>query len=214
MEKIVIIGGGGHAKVIASLLKKHPDWNPIGYLDIIDNGYLLDLPYLGIDEVLPQLIENQKVFNAVIGIGQTKNAETRMRIAQSMKNSGIRFPPIISKSSLVDGDVTIGDGTVIMNGAIIQPGSRIGNHSIVNTGATIDHDCYIGDFVHIAPGVNLSGAVHVGNNVLVGIGACVIQRTHIADNVIIAAGSVVIRSILKTGTYAGIPAKILQHISS
>lgn len=209
MKDIVIIGGGGHAKVIASLLKIHPGWNPIGYLDIADQGYLLDLPYLGTDEILSQLIRDQKVTNAVIGIGQIESPESRIRIVQRIKKTGIHFPAIIAKSALVDDTVVVGDGTVIMNGAIIQSETRIGNYSIVNTGVTIDHDCRIGDFVHIAPGSNLSGAVHVGNNVLVGIGACVVQELHIADNVIIAAGAAVANSLLEPGTYTGLPAKRL-----
>lgn len=209
MKSIIIIGGGGHAKVIASLLKKHPGWNPIGYLDIADKGYLLGLPYLGTDEILPQLIRDQKLSNAVIGIGQIESLESRIRIVQRIKKTGIHFPAIIAKSALVDDTVIVGDGTVIMNGAIIQPETRIGNYSIINTGATIDHDCCIGNFVHIAPGANLSGAVHVGNNILVGIGACVIQELHITDNVIIAAGATVANSLLESGTYAGVPAKKL-----
>jgi sugar O-acyltransferase (sialic acid O-acetyltransferase NeuD family) len=213
MKDIVIIGGGGHAKVIASVLKRHPLWNPIGYLDVVNKGHLLELPYLGTDEMLPRIMKEQEVFNAVIGIGQIQNIEARKKIVRKIEGVGISLPAIVSSRALVNEDVKIGNGTVIMDGVIIQPGVKIGNYSIVNTGATIDHDCQIGDFVHIAPGVNLSGDVRIENSVLVGVGACVIQNVHISKDVIVAAGSVVVNSILESGTYAGIPArKIYKHL--
>jgi sugar O-acyltransferase (sialic acid O-acetyltransferase NeuD family) len=209
MKDIVIIGGGGHAKVIASVLKRHPLWNPIGYLDVVNKGYLLELPYLGMDETLPRIMKDQEVFNAVIGIGQIQNTEDRKKIVRNIESIGISLPAIVSSRALVNEEVKIGDGTVIMDGVIIQPGARIGNYSIINTGATVDHDCHIGNFVHIAPGVNLSGDVKIADSVLVGVSTCVVQNVSISKDVIIAAGSVVVKSILESGTYAGVPARNL-----
>jgi len=210
MKDIIIIGGGGHAKVLASVLKKHSEWNPIGYTDPKDSGPLLGLPYLGNDSIIKLLILEKNLQYAVIGIGQIKNIESRKRIIQSFESTGLTLPTIISEYAIINEDVHIAKGSVIMDGVIIQPGVRIGKYSIVNTGATIDHDCQIGDYVHIAPGVNLSGDVIVGNNVLIGTGARVVQGIHINSDVIIGAGSVVVKSILRSGTYIGVPARILS----
>jgi len=210
VKDVLIIGGGGHAKVLASLLKKHSEWNPIGYTELDDKGTLLGLPYIGNDEIITSLIAEKNLKYGVIGIGQIKNIDLRKRIIQSIEAMGLILPPIISERAIINEDVQIGHGTVIMDGVILQPGVRIGRYSIVNTGATIDHDCEIADFVHIAPGVNLSGDVVVGNNVLIGTGAKVIQGIRIVDDVIIAAGSAVSGYIVRPGTYVGVPARILN----
>ena len=67
-------------------------------------------------------------------------------------------------------DASIGEGTVIMAHAVVQPNVKIGRHVIINTGATVDHDCIIEDYAHIAPGAHLCGGVHVGEGALVGVG--------------------------------------------
>ena len=211
MKDILIIGGGGHAKVIASVLKKHSEWNPIGYTDVNDLGPLLGLPYLGTDQMISTLRKEHNLQFGAIGIGQLKNFDIRKNIIQSIENYGLTLPPILSENAIINENANIGPGTVIMDGVVVQPEVRIGKYSIVNTGATIDHDCEIGDFVHIAPGVNISGNVVIGNCVLVGVGACIIQGVKIVSEVIIGAGAVVTGNIGELGTYVGVPARIFQN---
>lgn len=209
MKDIIIIGGGGHAKVIASVLKKHSEWNPIGYTELENKGPLLGLPFLGNDYIIKSLMVERNLQYGVIGIGQIKNIYLRKKIIHSIETLGIILPPIVSEHAIVNENVKINKGTVIMDGVILQPSVQIGEYSIINTGASIDHDCQVGDYVHIAPGVILSGDVVVGSNVLIGTGARVIQGIRITDDVIIAAGSAVLGYIVKSGTYAGVPARIL-----
>ena len=207
MKNIIIIGGGGHAKVIASVLKKSPLWNPLGYIDLSDKGPLLGLPYLGNDEQLTEIIKKNNVLNAAIGIGQIKNVESRKNIISKIHKTGLKFPPIISNEAIINEEVSIGEGTVVMDGVVIQPGVSIGEYSIINTGATVDHDCKIGNYVHVAPGVNISGDVKILENVLIGTGAQITQGIEITHDVIIASGSTISKKIVIPGIYAGIRAK-------
>jgi len=205
-EKIVVVGGGGHAKVIITILKKITTFEIAGYTDNVNKNKLLDVEYLGTDEILDKLFISG-VSNAVIGIGQLKSSAIRINIIRKLKEIGFKFPPIVSTTAIINADVKIGDGTVIMDGVVINTGARIGKFSIINTKASIDHDCIIGDNTHIAPGVTLSGDVIIGNEVLIGTGASVIQGRKIVDHVIVAAGSSVMGYLLEKGTYIGIPAR-------
>lgn len=128
------------------------------------------------------------------------------------KNIGFVLPGIISPNTIINEDVSIGNGTMVMYGVTINSGSSIGEYSIVNTNASIDHDCSIGDFTHIAPGVTLSGEVKVGNDVLIGTGANVIHQINIPDNTIISAGSTELKSISKNGIDRGNPASLIKEI--
>lgn len=210
-EKIIIIGGGGHAKVIISILKKLNQYDIVGYTDPENTDEILGIPYIGNDDRLNSFFRDG-VNNAVIGIGQIKTADFRRKILDICKHIGFNLPAIESPNTIINEDVRIGKGTVVMDGVTINSGSYIGECSIVNTNASIDHDCSIGDFTHIAPGVTLSGEVKVGKNVLIGTGAIIIQQINIPDNTIISAGSTVLESIDKPGIYRGNPAIFIKDI--
>lgn len=210
-EKIVVIGGGGHAKVIISILKKLKKYEIVGYTDFENNDKILGISYLGNDDRLISIYKDG-VNNAVIGLGQIKSTVHRRKLVDICKSIGFVLPSIVSPNAIINEDVSIGNGTVVMDGVTINSGSSIGEYSIVNTNSSIDHDCSIGDFTHIAPGVTLSGEVKIGNNVLIGTGSNVIQQIEITDNIIISAGSTVLKSITKNGIYGGNPAKFIKDI--
>lgn len=208
-SKIVVIGGGGHAKVIISILKKLDQFEVFGYIDQTDKGAILDIPYLGTDDTASNLFSNN-INTAVLGIGQLKDSSLRKKVAEKYQSLGFNFPTILSSDAIINNSTTIGNGTVIMAGVVINVDSQIGEFGIINTSATIDHDCKIGDFTHIAPGVTLSGGVKIGNKCLVGTGSSIIQYIDIPDNTIIGAGSVLIKSIFEQGIYAGNPARRIK----
>lgn len=206
MDKIVVIGGGGHAKVVISLLKKKRDYKICGYVDVIDKGSILDVSYLGDDSVLPDLLEHNEVSNVVIGIGDTGNASLRMSLIEKALRMGLSFPAIISPQAVVNEDVTFGEGTVVMDGVVVNSGTKIGRFAIINTRSSIDHDCVIGDFVHIGPGAVLCGGVRVEYNSFIGAGAVVTQYKNIGERCIISAGAVLTEDCIVPGTYMGVPA--------
>lgn len=210
MCNFVVIGGGDHAKVIISILKKSDDLRIIGYTDVEDRGDILGIMYLGNDDVLREVKRNHPATSAVIGLGMLKNsdAEKRKQLFDLANSLGFKLPPIISSDAIINEDVEIGDGTVVMDGVVVNSGSLIGEGVILNTNCSVDHDCRIGNFTHVAPGATLSGGVAVGENVLVGAGATVTEYKSIAANVLIGSGSVVIQDCAEAGTYVGNPARL------
>ncbi|MBI1931118.1 MAG: acetyltransferase [Ignavibacteriales bacterium] len=207
-EKIVIIGGGGHAKVIASIIKKIGEFEIIGYTDEEDKGVILEFPFLGNDN---QFLSNnfQNIKCAAIGIGQIKSSALRKKVVDQYKNAGFHFPIIISPYAIVNENVGIGEGTVIFDGAVINTYSSIGSFVIINTNSTVEHDCNIGDFVHLASNSVLSGNVIIGNGTFIGAGATIIQGIEIEHDVIIGAGSTATKNCFAGKTYIGVPAKLL-----
>lgn len=124
---------------------------------------------------------------SVVAIGDNT---IRKREVERLTVEGWRWTFAIHPKSIV-ADVHIGEGTVIMAGAVVQPNAWIGRHVIINTGATVDHDCVIEDYAHIAPGVHLCGNVHVGEGALVGVGSCAVPGAKIPAWSLVKAGSVV-----------------------
>ena len=106
--------------------------------------------------------------------------------------------------------MTLGTGTLVAAGAVINPGAVIGDGCIINTCASVDHDCVLEDFVHRAVGAHVAGTVSIGAGTWIGAGATVSNNLQICGGCMIGAGAVVIKSITESGTYVGVPAEKIK----
>ncbi len=158
MTPIVLIGGGGHAKVVSALVAKIGKYRIVGYTALAAGALPRSFaPYLGEDHALPDLVASGRISGAVLGIGIVDVDADRAALRKRLIALGLALPSIVSPMAVVNTDVVIGDGTVVMDGVVINPGAKIGECSIINTNATVEHDCTIGDCSHIAPGAVLCG---------------------------------------------------------
>jgi len=207
-KSILILGGGGHARVLISTLKALQR----DIIGILDSNYEMigsrvsGIPIIGNDEKINEY--NNEEVELVNGIGSVSSTEKRKKIYEKFKSAGYFFTSVIHPTAVVLDDVQLGEGVQIMAGAIIQTGCSIGDNSIINTGAIIDHDCTIEKHVHIAPGAVLSGSVCVRDMTHIGTAATVIQGIEIGEGVIVGAGAVVISDIPTGVQSLGNPAKI------
>jgi UDP-perosamine 4-acetyltransferase len=205
-DSIVIIGGGGHAKVLVSMLKKL-DYQVLGYTDPADNGHILGVPYLGGDDALPGVIARNPACLAAIGLGKIDASAGRRVLARRVLDLGFTLPAIVSPEAIVNEAVELGDGTVVFDGAIVNSGTTVGALCILNTHCTVEHDCRLSDNVHVAPGATISGGVSVGTDAMLGVGCAVLQDVTIEAGCLIGAGSTVIADLSRAGVYVGSPAR-------
>jgi sugar O-acyltransferase (sialic acid O-acetyltransferase NeuD family) len=205
MDRIVVVGGGGHAKVVISVLSKL-HYQILGYTDLRAQGVILGVPYLGRDDTLLDLIHADEQCRAVLGVGKTDTSATRIQLQDAVRALGFQFPFIVSPAAVKNEGVELGEGTVVFDGAVINSGAVVGSACILNSNCTVEHDCRLGDNVHIAPGASVGGGVIIGSNCMIGMGANVIQGVKICGGCLIGAGSTVVDDIAVAGTYLGVPA--------
>ncbi|MEN3185335.1 MAG: acetyltransferase [Atribacterota bacterium] len=201
MNGVVVVGGGGHAKVVLATLLA-ADFSVEGILDDNETKWgrkIFDIPILGPLEML----RSGKFVRAVVAVGDNK---MRKKIVEDFGGC-CEWVTAVHPHSFVSQDVRIGKGTVVFAGTVIQPGTAVGDHVIINTGVTVDHDCTVGDFVHLAPGVHLAGSVVVEEGSFLGIGSVVIPEKSVGCWATVGAGAVVIRDVPPLTTVVGIPAK-------
>ncbi len=199
MEKIIIIGKGGHAKSVADIIERQNLFEIAGYI-VNEDGEQAeenDYPILGRDEDLPRLFQ-EGISNVAMGIGFMGKSKLREKMYLKLKETGYHFPVICDPSAIVSSTAVMEEGSMIGKGAIINAGARIGRLCIINTRAVIEHDCVIEDFSHISVGAVLCGAVRIGKETFVGANATIIQGRCVESRCIIAAGAVV-RKELKKG---------------
>lgn len=209
MDRIIVIGGGGHARVLICALQA-AGRAVAGYTDPIDRGPLYGVPYLGTDDGLAGLRARDPRCGAVLGLGKLDASDRRLRIADRLADLGFALPAVVARHAVVAPDVDLGAGTVVLDGAVVNCGARIGRACILNTNCTVEHDCRLGDDVHVAPAAALSGGVEVGDHVLIGTGASVVQGVRIGARIAVGAGAAVVRDLVEAGVYAGCPARRLR----
>ncbi|WMJ81181.1 acetyltransferase [Clostridium sp. MB40-C1] len=210
MEKIVLVGGGGHCKVIIDIIKSMRKYEIVGITDSKGIGdKLLDVPIIGNDDVLSQVYKGG-VKNAFISFGSIGNMGLRDKIYYNLKRIGYEVPVLIHNKAVVSPYAKIKEGTCVMAGAVINPGAEIGENCIINTSSVVEHDCLVGRNTHISPRVCLAGGVKVGINSHIGAGASVIQGINIGSDVVVGAGAVVLNDIKDSVTTVGVPAKIIK----
>ena len=200
-ESAVVIGAGGHAKVVLVTLEA---------AGVEVTGVFDDDPGLWGREILGCFVKGPVKEAAaacrfgVLAIGSNRE---RARLANEIP---LEWLTAVHPAARIDSSVELGPGTVVFAGATLQPGTVVGAHAIVNTGALVDHDCRVGSYPHVAPRVALSGGVSLGAGVLMGVGSCAIPGVSVGDWAVVGAGAAVVTDIESDATAVGVPAKVVR----
>jgi len=200
-NSIVVIGAGGHAKVVIATVRAAGGDVVAAYDDDQSRWgqQILGVPIKG-----PISGEGIGSAPAIIAIGDNR---ARQSLAQRLQ---ARWVSVCHPNTTVHPSVSLGPGTVVFAGAVIQPDVTIGAHSILNTAASVDHDCIVGDFVHIGPGVSLCGGVTVDEGVLLGVGAKIAPNVEVGPWSTAGAGAVCVVDVPGSTTVVGVPARSVE----
>jgi sugar O-acyltransferase (sialic acid O-acetyltransferase NeuD family) len=212
--RVLIIGAGGHGQIVADILmaaSRHGgDDYACGYLDHNEDLWrkaVVDLRVLGSIEECARF-EHDAV---IVGVGDNR---TRKRLFERLSRSLERFAIARHPSAVLSANCSIGHGSVVCAGAIVNTGASVGANVILNTACSIDHHNVIGDHAHIAPGVRLGGDVKIGQGALVGIGAIVLPGRRVGAWSIVGAGAVVTEDVPEGTVAVGCPARALASKTS
>ena len=200
---MIIYGASGHGLVIKDILERG-GYSNIRFVDDADKPN-----WIGGIVLPPQEIDGLSKLPCILAIGKN---DVRKKLSISL--NGIFVSAVHPQAILAIDPKTIGEGTVIMAGVVVNSASHIGRHVILNTSSSIDHECVIGDYVHISPNATLCGNVVVGEGAHIGAGATVIQGIRIGQWATVGAGAVVIQDVPDYAVVVGNPARILRYNSS
>lgn len=212
-RKLVVWGASGHAAVVADVIRCQGQYEIAGFLDDLSpqrkGSRFCEAPVLGTREDLDALLQ-AGVDYLIPGFG---NCEARMRVSELARRKGFKIATAIHPSATVASGVEMGDGSVVIAGAVINTCARIGGNVIVNTCASVDHHCVLEDGVHIAPGARLAGSVRVGRAAWIGIGAVVVDGVRVGPGAVVGAGAVVVRDVPEGVVAYGVPARAVRKVN-
>ena len=208
MERnVVIVGAGGHAKVIIDIFRSNKLFKPIGVIDRIKSDLIVNsLKVIG-DESELSVIRSLGVEFAHVAIGDN---EIRSNLSKKIRYLGFNIASAVSSRAMLSESALVGDGVAVKPRAIVNSDCRLDDFCILNTASTLDHDGVIGEGAHVAPGCALAGNVSVGRLAFLGVGTSVIPGIAIGDEAIVGAGSCVIRPVPPRAKAYGVPARIVE----
>ena len=201
---VVILGAGGHAKVVIEAFRAAGDHVSCCLGGPSDPESLLEVPVIRDEAELPRLKEIG-FRRAFIAIGANK---VRDRLGRKLEETGFELVSVVHPRAWFSPSARLGRGVVVMAGAVVNACAVIGDLAIINTGSTVDHDCVIGRAAHVAPQCALAGCVSVGDGAMLGVGTKVIPGIRIGADATVGAGSVVVRNINDAALAMGVPAKV------
>jgi sugar O-acyltransferase (sialic acid O-acetyltransferase NeuD family) len=211
VKQLVIVGAGGHARVVADLVRVAGVFEIAAFVDELAQQRDGDM-YLGARVFAgPTGLERARKTGLAYALPAFGDNMARIGACERIRANGYELVSAVHPSAVVASDVAFGAGTVIAAGAVVGPAARIGEACIVNTAATVDHDCVLGEGVHLEPGAHLGGNVRVGVATTIGIGAVVGKRHNVGAHAHVGAGAVVVRDIADGVVAWGVPACVVRE---
>ncbi len=206
---LILICGGGHCKSVIEAARS-AGLEIRGILDLPERvGELCGTTeVIGSDCDIPAFAAE---CDFVVTLGFVTHPTRRNVLIERVRAAGGRFATVIASLARVADSASVGNGTVVLHNVCINAGAQIGDNCIINTAAIIEHDARIGNGTHVSTGAIVNGDCRIGSNVMIGSGAVIVNGVSVADGTIIGAGAVVTKNIEHQGTYAGVPAKLINH---
>ena len=210
-RKVIVWGAGGHAKVVAEILRLSGQYDVLGFIDDQnpqrEGQEFFGATILGGKQAAEKM-RKDGVDQAIVAIG---DCAARLALAEVVVRMGYTLATAIHPRAIISPNCSVRPGTVVTAGATISPAAQVGANVILNTDCSVDHDCIVEDGVHIGPGVHLGGRVTIGRATWVGIGAVIRDGVHIGANSIIGAGAVVLKDIPDGVVAHGVPARVSRR---
>lgn len=188
-NELILLGGGGHCRSCIDVIEVHGGWKIAGIIDIGPRvgERMFRHQIIGTDEDIGPLAARGMTF--LITIGQIKNPDRRVALYEKVKASDGKLASIISPLAYVSPRAELGQGTIVMHGAIVNCGAKVGDNVIVNSKALIEHDAEVGDHCHISTAAIVNGGVTVGSRTFVGSNAVLHHGARVPAGHVVAAGS-------------------------
>jgi sugar O-acyltransferase (sialic acid O-acetyltransferase NeuD family) len=195
MEKIILIGGGGHCKSCIDVIEREGKYKIAGIVDVPEklNENILSYEIIATDNDLQDLAKKYDYF--LIALGHIKSPDKRIKLFNDLMQMGARFPVIKSPLAYVSPHAKVAEGTIVMHHALINAGASVGRNCIINNKALVEHDAVIEDHCHISTGAVVNGGVKIGSGSFFGSNAVCKEYIEIGENAVIGCGAVIVKNI-------------------
>jgi UDP-N-acetylbacillosamine N-acetyltransferase len=205
-RQAIVVGTGGHCRVLLSLLASCGEHDVLGIVDLTQScvgEVIMGVKVIGSASSLREF-RMRKELDIFLAIGD--NA-TRREWWHKVQDWGLALPNLVSPQALVDPNAHLGNSNVVCARAFIGPEVLLGDNNLINTAAVLEHEVRLGSHCHLGPLSIVAGRSQIGDGCFIGAGATVINRIELSSDITIGAGATVVQNIMNPGVYIGVPAR-------
>ena len=208
MKRLLIIGAGGHGKVVADCAAATGRWTEIRFLDdrYPETKQVSDWAVIGRTDAWKEHSADE--WDLLVALGDNR---LRGELLDRLLEAGREAPVLVHPTAVISPRAELASGTVVFSRVVVNPDAVVGRGSILNTGCIVEHDCRLGEFVHISPGACLAGGASVEDRAWIGIGAVLKQEIRVGQDAVVGAGAAVVVDVPSGRTVVGVPAREISH---
>ena len=209
MTGTVVVGAGGHAKVVADALAA-AGGTVRGFVDpsVPAGTTVVHGSVLGDDAWLASLPVAERT--VAVGVGATSSVALRQKVVASLVAAGATIVGCRHPSAVVAPSAIVDPTAQILALSIINPSATVGAHAVVYSSAVVEHDCSVGAFAYLSPRTVLCGGARVGDGAFVGAAATVLPGVTVGAGARVGAGAVVTDDVPPRATVVGVPARVVD----
>lgn len=206
-RKAVVLGTGGHSRVVLSLLFSQNKHEVISLFELGEFRTGETIMGMNVSHFPASLNELKKIKNLDIFLAVGCNKK-RKHYWEIVSKEGFNTPNLISETASIDASVKLGEANVICSNVFLGPCAQLGNNNLINTGSIMEHEARVGSHSHLAPRSVLAGRSTIHDSCFIGAGATIIDYLDVVSHTTLGAGATLIKCVSKSGqTLVGVPAR-------
>lgn len=214
MKKILIAGNGITAEILCSYIRQDMRYVIAGVTvddKFVSRGSIRGCLEVGLSEVSG--VFSPDIHDVVMAMGYDDLNRTREKMFLRLKALGYRVETYIHPDARVFTDKTLGEGSVVLPGAVIEPHARVGANSMVWSNVTLAHHSNVDDHCWVASGSVVSGQARVLRNTFLGVNCTVVNAITVEEFNVIGAGAMISRDTKPNSVYLARSAELFRYSS-
>lgn len=214
MKRVVLAGNAVTADILYAYLKQDARYEVAAA--VVDDIYLgsggVDgLPTIGFSRLSSDFRPDEISVVMAMGYGDLNRSRESMFVR--LKDHGYAIETYIHQHAKIYSEHAIGEGSVVLAAAVIEPHVRVGANTMIWCNVTLAHHCQIGDNCWIASGAIVSGQATVRSNTFVGVNATVVNKVTVGELNVIGGGALITKDTKPNTVHLARSAEPLRHSS-
>ena len=181
--RLLIYGSKEFASTVADLAR-HCGHNVVGLVD--DFNTSVDIVG-NLDSVATKFSPTEYGFALAIGYS---NIPARWKAWERIRAAGYQAPTLVHPRAYVADNAAVGEGSMIMAGAIIDVRAQLEELVVVWPGACINHDARLGNNTFVSPNATVCGSAVIGPDTFIGAAATVADHSRVPSSSFIKMNSI------------------------
>lgn len=214
MKKTLLAGNGITAKILSAHLRLDDRYDVCGA--VVDDEFAGHLapggfPAVGLSEVVEAY--SPDIYEVIMAMGYHDLNRSRERMFNRLKGLGYRIETYVHPRAEICTEFPLGEGSVVLPGAILDPYVKLGVNTMVWSNATLAHHSSVGDHCWVATGCVVSGQASISNNTFLGVNSTVVNEVMVGEFNIVGASSLITKDTKPNSVYLMRSAELLRYSS-